>query len=119
MKLYAFHSGGDVIDNCMADPFDLNVGQKLYVPWFFYLITHPEGNVLFESGTHPSMIGEDPRVRFGDWADALELRVDKGDDVVSKLASVGLTPKDIDIVVMSHCISTMPPAFHYSLTHES
>lgn len=102
MRLYAFHSGGDYSDKCINDPLDLNVGEKIYIPWFCYLITHPKGNVLFDSGVDPAMVSGNLREQFGDWADALDFQFNPGDDVVSKLASVGLKPADIDIVVMSH-----------------
>lgn len=102
MKLYVFHGGGDYADKCLNDPFDPDVGQKVYLPWLSFLIMHPKGNVLFDSGIDPAMFVGDLRAQFGDWADALDYRFSEGDDIVSRLAALGLTPKDIDIVVMSH-----------------
>lgn len=100
-RLYAFHTGGDIVDVAIYDAFDPNVGTKVYEPWFFYVLKHPNANVLFDTGTHPAMIDE-PTSRLGGWADVLEMRMEIGDDVVSKLASISLSPEDISLVVLSH-----------------
>ena len=55
MSLYALHCGGDVMDWAAFDPFDERVGTKVYNPYFMYVITHPEGTVLFDTGIHPQM----------------------------------------------------------------
>jgi glyoxylase-like metal-dependent hydrolase (beta-lactamase superfamily II) len=100
-RLYAFHCGGDVVDKAIADPLDVGVGTKVDVPWFFYVLVHSGGNVMFESGVHPDLV-DDPGTRLGFWADVLEIRVRAGDDVVSQLASIELAPEDITTVVLSH-----------------
>ena len=101
MRLYAFHCGGDRCDLAIFDPFDPAVGTKVYDPFFFYLIQHAEGNVLFDTGVHPDA-WRDPASRLGDAADAFELEMEPGGDVVSRLASVGLAPSDVEHVVQSH-----------------
>jgi hypothetical protein len=45
MKLYAFHVGGERADIAVFDPFHPDVGTKIDIPNFFYLIQHPDGNV--------------------------------------------------------------------------
>jgi N-acyl homoserine lactone hydrolase len=100
-RLYAFPTGGDVCDLAIYDPFDPDVGTKVYEPWFFYVITHPRGTVLFDAGVHPEMI-KDPASRLGSWVDQLEMRMEPGDDAISQLGSIGLTPQDVDVVVLSH-----------------
>ena len=119
MKLYAFHSGGEKGDMAVFDPFAPNVGTKIDIPYFFYLIQHPQGNVLFDTGGHSDLI-DNPRARLGAAADAFELTMQKGDDAVSKLSSLGLSPHDIDHVVLSHlhydhagCIEFFPDATFY------
>ncbi|MGH2937687.1 MAG: N-acyl homoserine lactonase family protein [Solirubrobacterales bacterium] len=100
-RLYAFQAGGDVADVAISDPFDPEVGKKEFSPWFVYVVVHPEGNVLFDTGIHPQMV-TDPRSRLGAFADLLEARMKPGDDIVSQLASIGLEPHDISVVVASH-----------------
>ncbi len=120
MKLYAFHGGGEKGDMAIFDPFDPRVGTKIDIPYFFYLIQHSKGNVLFDTGGHPDLI-DNPRGRLGAAADAFELTMQRGDDAVSKLSTLGLTPNDIDHVVLSHlhydhagCIEFFPNAAFYA-----
>lgn len=101
IRIYAFHSGGEVVPASLTDPFDEKAGTTMYIPWFFYLVTHPQGNLLFDAGVHPEMI-RDPRSRVGAWADGLDMRATDGDDVASRLATVNLAPEDIDAVILSH-----------------
>ncbi len=42
------------------------------MPYFFYLIQHPDGAVLFDCGAHPALL-DDPRSRLGDAADLYEI----------------------------------------------
>jgi N-acyl homoserine lactone hydrolase len=82
MKLHALHCGGDRCDLAVFDPFDAAAGTKVYDPFFFYVVQHPEGNVLFDSGVHPHA-WRNPAARLGAAADAFELEMGPGDDVVS------------------------------------
>jgi len=101
MRLYAFHCGGDHADLAVFDPFDPDVGTKVYDPYFFYLVQHDEGNVLFDTGLHPAM-RMDPRTRLGEAADAFPVVMEEDDDVVNQLAKLGLEPADVSHVVQSH-----------------
>jgi N-acyl homoserine lactone hydrolase len=83
------------------DPFDAEVGTKVLSPYFFYLISHPEGAVLVDSGLHPALRG-DPHTRLGDTAETFYAIMDETDDVVSKLALIGLKPEDVRHIVVSH-----------------
>jgi len=101
VRIYAFHGGGEVADMSVFDPFHPEVGTKVEIPYFFYLVQHPDGNVLFDTGGHPSLVS-DPRARLGDAADAFEVTMQEGDDVVSQLARAGFSPDDVDHIVLSH-----------------
>ncbi len=101
LRIYAFHGGGEIADMSVFDPFHPDVGTKVEIPYFFYVITHPEGNVLFDTGGHPAL-ASNPRARLGDAADAFEVTMTESDDVVSQIKSAGFEPKDIDHVVLSH-----------------
>ena len=120
MRLYAFHCGGERADMSAFDPFDEKVGTKIEIPYFCYLITHPEGNVLFDTGGHPDLV-RDPRGRLGAAADLYEITMQEGDDIVSQLARIGVTPADVPHVVQSHlhydhagCIEYFPDATVYA-----
>ena len=83
------------------DPFDPLVGTKVYDPFFFYLIEHPRGLVLFDSGLHP-MMRTDLRGRIGDLADTFVVEMAEDDDVVSQLAKLNVRPDDVEHVIQSH-----------------
>jgi N-acyl homoserine lactone hydrolase len=101
MRLYALHCGGDVADMALFDPFDEGVGTKLYNPHFIYVITHPRGAVLFDTGAHPAL-RDDPESRLGEAAAGVHVRLSPEDRLDVRLATVGLTVDDIDLVVVSH-----------------
>jgi N-acyl homoserine lactone hydrolase len=101
MKVFACHIGGDRADMSTFDPFDPAVGTKMYNPYFFYVIEHPEGRVLYDSGLHPE-VATDPEGRLGPAGESFPVEVRKGGDVVSHLALLGLQPTDVDAVIQSH-----------------
>ena len=101
MKVYAFHCGGDQADLAINDPLDENVGTKQYSPYFFYMIEHPRGRVLFDTGLHPE-IGTNFAVRMGTAAGAFPIEMLKDGHVAGQLRKLGLGVEDVDAVVMSH-----------------
>jgi glyoxylase-like metal-dependent hydrolase (beta-lactamase superfamily II) len=101
MKLFAFHCGGERADWAALDPFDVRVGTKVVIPYFFYLVTHPHGNVLFDSGANPDL-AQNARARLGAAADFYEVIMTPEDQLTSQLATVGLSPNDITHVAHSH-----------------
>ncbi|AXT84444.1 hypothetical protein C6I20_04030 [Aeromicrobium sp. A1-2] len=100
-KMYAFHGGGEQLTRSVIDPFDDDCGAIIDAPYFFYMIQHPEGTILFDTGAHVSFI-DDPRTRLGEGADKYAISMSTGDDVVSQIASVGVEPESIDVIVPSH-----------------
>jgi glyoxylase-like metal-dependent hydrolase (beta-lactamase superfamily II) len=101
LKLYALHCGGDLMDMAAFDPFDPDVGTKVYNPYFMYVVLHPEGTLLFDSGAHPEL-GRDPESRLGSAAADFDMRLSADDHVEPRLAMIGMTPGDVDVVVQSH-----------------
>jgi N-acyl homoserine lactone hydrolase len=101
VRIFALHCGGDLSDWATFDPFDERVGIKAYNPYFMYLVQHPEGNLLFDSGVHPQM-GTDPVARLGPAAAAFQVQITPDDTVEARLSSIGMTPRNVDIVVQSH-----------------
>ena len=65
------------------------------------LIRHAQGNVLFDTGCHPS-VAEQAEARWGGLARLMTPIMAPGDNVVNALGIVGLTCDDIDVVVCSH-----------------
>lgn len=74
---------------------------KLKVPVPSYLIRHPKGNVLFDTGLN-KQIQSDPEARLGKIARYYAIDYVAGQDVAAQLAAMDLAPKDIDFLVNSH-----------------
>jgi glyoxylase-like metal-dependent hydrolase (beta-lactamase superfamily II) len=101
MRLHAFHIGGEIGDWSLFDPFDARIGTSVEIPYFAYLIEHPSGYVLFDTGAHPDL-GTDPRGRLGAAAETFEIRMSASDNVGSALATFGVDAHDVKHVVLSH-----------------
>jgi N-acyl homoserine lactone hydrolase len=65
------------------------------------LIRHSQGNVLFDSGCHPSVV-EHGEERWGSLMKVMTPVMLAQDTLLPNLACVGINPDDIDAVVNSH-----------------
>jgi glyoxylase-like metal-dependent hydrolase (beta-lactamase superfamily II) len=101
VTLRAFHAGGEIVPMSVLDASAEEPHKLVEIPWFFFLVEHPQGKVLYDTGGHPALV-EDPVGRLGSAAEAFEMKMHSGDDVVSQLATVGLRPAEITHVVTSH-----------------
>ena len=75
--------------------------QYMESPMPVFLITHPDGNVLFDTGPNPEVF-EDPASVWGGVAKVFQPIGDKESSVVAQLKKIGLTPDDVKYVVNSH-----------------
>ncbi len=81
---------------------DVAPGTRVTVPVICFLLAHPSGHVLVDTGVHRQAIS-DPVGRLGERrAGLFRLRSTPTDEVVSQLALLGLAPDDIRYVVNSH-----------------
>jgi N-acyl homoserine lactone hydrolase len=65
------------------------------------LIRHKQGNVLFDTGCHPSVV-DNADDRWGPLAKVMKPLMSAEETLLPSLACTGLGPDDIDIVVNSH-----------------
>ena len=65
------------------------------------LIRHPRGNVLFDTGCHPT-VAEHAEARWGGLARPMTPIMPANENVVEALSSLGLSYDDIELVVCSH-----------------
>ncbi|MFP6806783.1 MAG: N-acyl homoserine lactonase family protein [Pseudomonadales bacterium] len=72
---------------------------KIPVPC--YLIVHPKGKVLFDTGLHSDMISS-PCERLGVLAPFFEIHYEESEDLAARLAQLDLSVDDIDFVINSH-----------------
>jgi glyoxylase-like metal-dependent hydrolase (beta-lactamase superfamily II) len=81
---------------------DLTPGQPWTVPVLSFLVNHPGGKLLFDTGVH-CLARMDPVGRLGpERVKRLTVRSQPGDDVVPQLARLGLAPDDVRYVANSH-----------------
>jgi len=99
MRLYAFSSGALTIGKGVLQNF-APMEPPIKIPVGFYLIKHPKGYVLFDTGNNDKII-TDP----GYWGPLFKaLQPVNTPDVAidAQLAKVGVHPDDIKYVVVSH-----------------
>ncbi|UXX84141.1 N-acyl homoserine lactonase family protein [Roseovarius pelagicus] len=80
---------------------DADKTEMIELPVMAILFRHPDGNVLFDTGCHPS-VSEDAEARWGKLANVMTPIGDHSANVIDSLAAQGLSPDDIDVVVNSH-----------------
>ena len=116
MRVYALSCGSLEFDRSLFFPAS-QPGTNITMPVSSYLIVHPHGNVLFDTGIHCDAL-TDPAGRLGKRVAGLfSIRSKTGEDAVSQLKGLGLQPDDIQFVVTSHfhfdhcgCNSSFPRA---------
>ena len=75
--------------------------ETIELPVICYLIRHEQGNILFDTGCHPS-VAENAEDRWGSMAKVMVPINAPQDNLIAQLDLVGLKPHDIDLVVNSH-----------------
>ena len=66
-----------------------------------YLIQHPRGTVLFDTGMHPAS-QDDARGRIGEMANYFQVEFRSGEDIKSRLEQLQIDANRIDYVINSH-----------------
>jgi glyoxylase-like metal-dependent hydrolase (beta-lactamase superfamily II) len=99
IRLYAFSSGALTIGRGILQNL-APVDPPIQIPVGFFVVRHPRGNVLFDTGNNDKLI-TDPNY----WAEGLRtlkpaMTPDVAIDV--QLKKIGLSPDDIRYVVVSH-----------------
>ncbi len=75
--------------------------EYIEIPVSSVLLRHDQGNVLFDTGCHPS-VAQDAEARWGRMAKIIMPVMGPEDNVISSLKSMNVEPSDIDLVVNSH-----------------
>jgi glyoxylase-like metal-dependent hydrolase (beta-lactamase superfamily II) len=99
VKLYAFTCG------TITGEFDLFMegGEgDITLPVPVYLIEHPKGRALFDTGLHPDL-QHDPGGRLGQrLAQLFKIGFRPGEEVSGRLEAIGRDPGKIDLMINSH-----------------
>jgi N-acyl homoserine lactone hydrolase len=100
MKMHALSGGRLRLRKSLFWP-DADRSEMIEVPVSAYLLRHPQGNVLFDSGCHPSLV-ENAEARWGGLAKIMMPISPPGDNVLDNLRAIGIEAEDVDVVVCSH-----------------
>jgi glyoxylase-like metal-dependent hydrolase (beta-lactamase superfamily II) len=100
MKMH-FLSGGRVRMRMATFIPDADRSEMIELPVISTLLRHAQGNVLFDTGCHPSVV-DDPAARWGGLAKIMTPIMPRDENVLTGLAAVGVQPGDIDVVICSH-----------------
>jgi len=98
MKLYVFSSGALTIGKNLLQ--DLGPTDTIQVPVGFFVVMHPKGNVLCDTGNNDKII-TDPSY-WGPFFKAVNPVVTPDVAIDVQLGKIGLKPDDIKYVVIGH-----------------
>jgi N-acyl homoserine lactone hydrolase len=101
LRVYALSCGSLEFEKNLFFPVHA-AGERIVAPVSSYLIVHPKGKLLFDTGIHCDALA-DPVARLGRRVAALfAIRARAGEDAVGQLAALGIVPGEIRYVVNSH-----------------
>lgn len=111
IRVYIFHTGKVRVDRAIPlhekNPLALTglfrgEKKKMVLPVSAYLIKHPRGNILIDTGWDTKYANAKPKQLFGmvNQVSSPIIKADEGID--TKLNSIGLSPKDIAHIFISH-----------------
>ena len=99
MQLYLFSSGTMMIGKGFLQNF-APMEPKIEIPIGFFVIKHPKGNVVFDTGNNDKVIADTGY--WGKLAEVFEPKMTQDDAMDAQLAKIGLSTNDIKYVVVSH-----------------
>lgn len=99
MQLYVFSSGTMMLGKGFLQNL-APMEPKIEIPIGFFVIKHPKGNVIFDTGNNDKVIAD-----LGYWghlSEIFEPKMTAEHAMDAQLAKIGLTTDDIQYVVVSH-----------------
>jgi N-acyl homoserine lactone hydrolase len=100
MKLWALRCGGERAPASLLFPADSRRGEAIFLPYFFYVIETPAAVVLFDCGAHSDFAAAGSQRLASTGSSQVE--VGPTDQLARVLGRTGLSPHDVDLVVISH-----------------
>ena len=100
MKLYFFTGGSLQCDKSLIT-MGRGMGELIVIPVPFFLIQHPKGNILFDTGMAKE-IAVDARSHWGVVVKAYKPTMTDEQYCPRQLEKIGVSPEDIRYIVMSH-----------------
>lgn len=100
MKMHILNGGRLRLKSSIFFP-DVDRQATIDVPVLCFLLRHPQGNVLFDTGCHPS-VATNGEARWGGIARVMVPIGRPEENLLDELKCIGVEPDDIDVVVNSH-----------------
>src|SRR5215467_12109371 len=99
MKLYIFTSQPlDIAKSALSSA--ATGDEKIVIPVAFFLIKHPKGNILFDTGDNDKIITD--QTYWGPMAAMLDKGVKADLAIDIQLGKIGIKPSDINYVILGH-----------------
>ncbi|TVZ52332.1 N-acyl homoserine lactonase family protein [Dokdonia sp. Hel_I_53] len=76
---------------------DTYKGESKQLADAFFIIKHPKGNLLWDTGLPEMLVGKDPYTPEGG-----AFTISRKDSIKTQLAQIGMTTSDIDMIAFSH-----------------
>lgn len=102
LRLYAFHCGDIDTDKGIVEAGIPSRKERIITPVECFVILHPEGKLLFDTGMHPKVMSNAVEY-WGPVAKHILIpKYSPRQDIMSQIKIIGLNPKDISHVALSH-----------------
>lgn len=111
IKIHVFHTGSVRVDQAIphheSNPlavtgFMRGKSKKMILPVSCYLIQHPQGNILIDTGWDTIYAKEKPKQKMGLVNKISGPIIKETEGVDSKLKAIGIRPAELDCVYISH-----------------
>lgn len=98
VTLYTFDGGTVMANNLnLFAQGDTYKGESKELADAFYVIKHPKGTLLWDTGLPEMLVGQEPFTPKGG-----AFTISRKDSIQTQLAAVGMTLQDIDMIAFSH-----------------
>ena len=98
--LYAMITGFEVLDKTVSTH-NVGAGTIMREPIMCYLLQTDRGWVLVDAGSNPELV-RDPELRERYYGSGQPPELDPERDLLRQMASVGVRPEDVALVVVTH-----------------
>ena len=101
-RLYAFKCGTERVTWGLLDAEHPTPDAAVDIPHFRYVITHPSGVVMYDTGGDPTMQFEAYKRVPAEYLKEYDLTLGRDEVLDAQLAAIGLSPHDVSDVALSH-----------------
>ena len=99
IKLYTFDGGTVMVNNLELFSQDTTYqGQTKEFSDAFYVISHPDGNLMWDAGLPEALVASPEPITPPGGA----FTISRKDSVINQLKSIGMTPADFKYIALSH-----------------